>query len=108
MECILTAVALAIGGNMGDRAATLRAAVRLLAADGVAVTAVSSLYETPPWGYTAQPPFLNGAVRGETDLAPLDLLRLAKEIEREDGAPPPPSATPRAPWMWTSPSTATR
>ena len=49
------------------------------------VDAVSSLYETPPWGYEDQPPFLNGAVRGRTTLSPHDLLALAKQIERDMG-----------------------
>jgi dihydropteroate synthase len=81
-------VALAIGGNLGDRAATLRDAVRRLVAGGVMVDAVSSLYETPPWGYADQPPFLNGAVRGRTALSPHDLLALAKQIEHDLGRLP--------------------
>jgi dihydropteroate synthase len=81
----LTPVALAIGGNLGDRAATLREAVRRLVAGGVLVDAVSSLYETPPWGYEEQPKFLNGAVRGRTALSPRALLTLAKQIERDLG-----------------------
>lgn len=81
-------VALAIGGNLGDRVATLREAVRRLVAGGVTITAVSALYETPPWGYTEQPKFLNGAIRGTTALAPLDLLHLAKEIEHDLGRTP--------------------
>lgn len=82
------AVALAIGGNLGDRAANLRDAVRRLVAGGVHVDAVSSLYETPPWGYADQPPFLNGAVRGRTTLGPHELLSLAKQVEQELGRAP--------------------
>lgn len=81
-------IALAIGGNLGDRAATLRDAVRRLVAGGVRVDAVSSLYETPPWGYADQSPFLNGAVRGRTTLSPHDLLALAKRIEHDLGRQP--------------------
>jgi dihydropteroate synthase len=81
-------VALAIGGNLGDRAANLRDAVRRLVAGGVQVDAVSSLYETPPWGYADQPSFLNGALRGRTTLAPHDLLTLVKRIEQELGREP--------------------
>lgn len=81
-------VALAIGGNVGDRVAILREATRRITVGGVAVLAVSALYETPPWGYADQPPFLNGAVRGATALAPLDLLRLAKQIEGDLGRTP--------------------
>ncbi len=84
----LTPVALAIGGNLGDRAANLREAVRRLVAGGVQVDAVSSLYETPPWGYTDQPPFLNGAVCGRTTLDPQQLLALAKRIESVLGRAP--------------------
>jgi 2-amino-4-hydroxy-6-hydroxymethyldihydropteridine diphosphokinase len=81
-------VALAIGGNLGDRAATLRDAVRRLVAHGFIVDAVSSLYETPPWGYADQPPFLNGAIRGRTTLSPQDLLTLAKQVEHDLGRQP--------------------
>jgi dihydropteroate synthase len=81
-------VALAIGGNLGDRAANLREAVRRLVAGGVTVDAVSSLYETPPWGYADQPLFLNGAVRGRTTLAPQALLALVKQIEHDLGREP--------------------
>ncbi len=81
-------VALAIGGNLGDRPATLREAIRRLVAGGVTVDAVSSLYETPPWGYADQPLFLNGAVRGRTALAPQALLALVKQIEHDLGREP--------------------
>jgi dihydropteroate synthase len=81
-------VALAIGGNLGDRAANLRDAVRRLVTGGVQVDAVSSLYETPPWGYADQPSFLNGALRGRTTLAPHDLLALVKQIEHDLGREP--------------------
>lgn len=78
-------VYLALGSNLGDREAHLRAAVRELRRGGVEVDAVSSLYETPPWGVTDQPPFLNAAVGGDTSLAPRELLALAKRIEAEEG-----------------------
>jgi len=70
---------------MGDRRARLIEAVVGLRAGGVAIDAVSGLYETPPWGVTDQPAFLNAAVAGETDLSPEALLRLAKHIEAEGG-----------------------
>ena len=58
----LRRVYLALGSNLGDREAHLRAAVRGLRAGGVEVLAASSLYETPPWGGTEQPAFLNAVV----------------------------------------------
>lgn len=78
-------VALALGSNLGDREAHLRAAVEGLRAGGVAIEAVSSLYETPPWGVVEQPAFLNAALVGTTTLTARELLLLAKRIEAAAG-----------------------
>ncbi|MEX2372855.1 MAG: 2-amino-4-hydroxy-6-hydroxymethyldihydropteridine diphosphokinase [Dehalococcoidia bacterium] len=78
-------VYLALGVNLGDRREHLRAAVRALRGGGVAIDTVSSLYETPPWGVTDQPPFLNAAVSGPSALGARDLLALAKRIEAAAG-----------------------
>jgi 2-amino-4-hydroxy-6-hydroxymethyldihydropteridine diphosphokinase len=51
----------------------------------VSVTAVSSLYKTPPWGKTDQPDFLNGAALIETDLDGPALLRVCQHIETSLG-----------------------
>jgi 2-amino-4-hydroxy-6-hydroxymethyldihydropteridine diphosphokinase len=59
------------------------AALRML--DGGAetrVTAVSSLYRTPPWGKLDQPDFLNAAAAVETALSPRALLDLCLDVER--------------------------
>ena len=79
------AASVALGANLGDRQATIREAVRRLGRLGT-VEAVSSLYETPAWPEpTAAPPYLNGAVRLRTTLAPPDLLRALLAIERALG-----------------------
>ena len=75
---------LSLGANLGDRAATLRAAIEALRRLG-AVTAVSSLYGTAPVGYRDQPDFLNAAVALRTDRTPDALLEAAQAIEREFG-----------------------
>jgi 2-amino-4-hydroxy-6-hydroxymethyldihydropteridine diphosphokinase len=74
-----------LGGNLGDRIAQLRAALDALEAGGVAIDAVSSVYETPPWGIEEQPRFANIAAQGRTALESHDLLRLCKRIEAEQG-----------------------
>jgi 2-amino-4-hydroxy-6-hydroxymethyldihydropteridine diphosphokinase len=57
-----------------------------LRAHGVAVEAVSSLYETEPVGEILdQPDFLNAAARIRTELEPEDLLDVCKAIEAELG-----------------------
>jgi 2-amino-4-hydroxy-6-hydroxymethyldihydropteridine diphosphokinase len=80
-------VHIALGTNLGDRPANLKAA---LAALPPALTGLagSPVYETPPWGVIDQPAFLNMVVRGETSLAPEDLLAHLKHLESELGRLP--------------------
>ena len=76
-------VYLSLGGNLGDPAASMAAALRILDADADArVTAVSSLYRTPPWGKLDQPDFLNAAAAIETTLSPRALLDLCLDVEK--------------------------
>ena len=86
---------LGLGANLGDRAATLRAAVDALAAH-LTIIALSSLYDTAPQLIEDQPRFLNAALAGATDLDPLALLRAAKAIETTLGRLPGPRYGPRA------------
>jgi 2-amino-4-hydroxy-6-hydroxymethyldihydropteridine diphosphokinase len=74
---------LSLGANLGDRAATLQAALAALADDGL--LARSALYETPPWGPVEQPPYLNAVavVRGPRDAA--GWLARAHELEQAAG-----------------------
>lgn len=72
---------IALGGNQGDVAATLRAAVADIdALDGTQVTGVSPLYRTAAWGMpdgTAD--FLNAVLELDTTL---DAGRLLDELQR--------------------------
>jgi 2-amino-4-hydroxy-6-hydroxymethyldihydropteridine diphosphokinase len=70
-----------LGANLGDREATIRAAVAALSG----VVAVSRLRETDPVGVVGQPPFLNGAVALETVLSPRELLDALFAVERDLG-----------------------
>lgn len=75
-----------LGSNLGDRDATLRAAlVRLRALPQTEVTAVSSFRDTAPVGTMEQPRFLNGVAELETGLTPRALLTALLEIERSRG-----------------------
>lgn len=61
----------------------MAAALRAIdTAPAIAVTAVSSLYKTPPWGKTDQPDFLNAVACVETELAPRLLLDACLTAER--------------------------
>src|SRR3990167_6525623 len=75
----------ALGANLGDRAATLARARAALDEGPLKLTARSSAYETEPWGPVAQGPYLNQVVRGTTDLAPRARLAALFEIETRLG-----------------------
>lgn len=76
---------LLLGANLGDRVATLRRAVELIALRIGLVRQQSQLYETAPWGVTDQPTFLNQVLAVETDLEPEAVLIQTQAIEQELG-----------------------
>lgn len=78
---------LALGSNLGDRPANLSEARKRLSSK-VSILRTSSIYETPPWGVTEQPAFLNQVLETQTDLLPLELLAYVKRIEVEMGRVP--------------------
>ncbi len=80
----MTRVAIALGSNLGDRRATLLAAVDRIAAF-VSPLQVSPFYDTAPAGVGPQPTFLNGVVVGSTALGPRDVLDRLLAIEHDLG-----------------------
>jgi dihydropteroate synthase len=82
-------VVFALGGNVGDKAKSLRRALRAIAREpGIELTAVSRFYRTPPWGKTDQDWFLNACALGRTNLKPEALLERVKRLEVELGREP--------------------
>ena len=85
----MTEVALGLGANLGDRCGSIIAALKALARNPrIAVTRISSIYATPPWGIVDQPAFLNAAALLETSLTPEVLLDVCQGIERDLGRRP--------------------
>lgn len=79
----MTRAVLALGSNLGDRRRHLEAAVGALAS---ALVRASSVYETPPWGDTDQPAYLNQVVIAEADgRGPREWLEVAQQLERAAG-----------------------
>jgi 2-amino-4-hydroxy-6-hydroxymethyldihydropteridine diphosphokinase len=82
----MTTAFVGIGSNLGEREINLGRALELLSAeDGIEVSAVSEIRETEPVGPVEQGPFLNGAARLETSLAPRELLERLLAIENRLG-----------------------
>jgi 2-amino-4-hydroxy-6-hydroxymethyldihydropteridine diphosphokinase len=72
-----------LGSNQGDSLENLLQAIILLSKRGIRIKDVSPIYLTEPVGYKEQPDFLNLVLRGETELAPMELLAVCKGVEQE-------------------------
>jgi 2-amino-4-hydroxy-6-hydroxymethyldihydropteridine diphosphokinase len=92
----LTAVYLGLGSNLGARSRNLSAARRRLREKGVRILRQSRVMETAPWGVTDQPRFLNQVLEAEWSGTPRQLLRAAKQVEKEGGRRPARRWGPRA------------
>ena len=81
---------LALGGNLGDRKATIKAAIKdIKAIEGVEVTRKSPLFEsfaaTEDGPDESAPRYLNGVIEIETSLKPGKLLTEVRKIETAHG-----------------------
>jgi len=77
-------VYLSLGSNLGDREANLRTAIEKLGEFGN-IAAVSSFYETEPVEVTAQPWFVNCAVKLDTEKMPRQLISAILALEQSMG-----------------------
>ncbi len=75
-----------IGSNVGDKLHQCEQAIsEILKFDHHKLLAKSSFFKTKPIGYSFQDWFVNGVIKIETDLEPVNLLRLLKTIESRLG-----------------------
>lgn len=75
-----------LGTNLGDRESYLRSAIEELSNHpSNQITAISSIYETDPWGYEEQGKFLNMVICLQTELTPQDLLAYCMLVEQKLG-----------------------
>lgn len=76
---------LSLGANLGDRVATIDAAVRAIdTIDGIRVLQRSSAWESPSWhpdGEGLTPDYVNIAVLVGTTMEPIDLLDAMQAVE---------------------------
>lgn len=77
-------VFLALGANVGNKKKNLKEAIKFLS-EKIENIKVAQIYETKPWGFKEQGNFLNTALKGDTSLSPLQLLKFVKDIERKIG-----------------------
>jgi 2-amino-4-hydroxy-6-hydroxymethyldihydropteridine diphosphokinase len=75
----------ALGSNLGDREAHLRAGLEGMGRSGINPVECSSMWETEPVGSDEPLVFLNMVARVSTDLSPLAVLERLLEVERVAG-----------------------
>lgn len=76
---------LCLGGNMGNRAFTLKQVVEKINTEIGRVISQSNFYETEAWGVENQEKYLNQCICVETVLSSHDLLKKTLKIELDFG-----------------------
>lgn len=78
---MLEQLVLLTGSNIGDRKALLDQALGHLSTSIGSIMAVSSVYESEPWGFSSEDLFLNQAVICSTELSPFEVIAHIIHIE---------------------------
>ena len=77
---------LGIGSNEGDRLKNIKQSIEFISElDSCEIKAVSSVYETSPFGIIDQQNFFNAVIKISTELNPHELFIKLKEIEKKIG-----------------------
>ena len=76
---------LSIGSNLGNKRRNIEKAKYLLEKNQVKIIKVSSLYETSSWPNKNHPKFYNIVVKITTNLKPIKLFFIMKNIEKKLG-----------------------
>lgn len=76
---------LGLGSNLGDRKLNLKKSITLLNSRVGRILNKSRIYESEPWGLKEQSHFLNQVIEIESQIEPIDLLNICKNIELDMG-----------------------
>lgn len=76
---------LSLGSNLGNREENLLRAKEQISAQIGDITQASALYDTEPWGLTAQELFLNQVIMVSTEKTPAKTLHILLGIEENMG-----------------------
>jgi 2-amino-4-hydroxy-6-hydroxymethyldihydropteridine diphosphokinase len=76
---------ISFGSNIGDRQKAIEDAFSMLEKKEIKIVKKSNIYETAPYGYVDQPPFINGALEVQTSLNCRELLKELLSIEKDIG-----------------------
>lgn len=74
MEVTPNLVFLSLGTNLGDRINNIKTALTKLNTSAGEIIKISSIYESPSWGYDSANNYLNLCVQLKTELPPKNFL----------------------------------
>lgn len=78
-------VYIALGSNLGNRKYYLNRAVNEIEKRIGKIGSLSAFYETEPWGFVSQYPFLNAVLRVDTGMDVMSILNATQAIEQDLG-----------------------
>lgn len=78
-------VFLGIGGNIGNKTDNFNKVYTFIKNELGEIVKSSSVYETPPWGFSADDNFWNQVLMIETELSPTEVLQKITETENYFG-----------------------
>ena len=81
LENQVRSIYLGIGSNLGNKKSNIEKAKFKLFQSNIKILKSSSYYESLSWPNPNNPKFLNIVLKISTNLKPLDLLKLCKDIE---------------------------
>jgi len=85
---------ISLGANLGAREQTIREALRLIEERVGHVSRCSQFYYSEPWGYESEHEFCNLCCLVDSDRAPMEVLHLTRQIERDMGRTHKSTTTP--------------
>ena len=72
---------LGIGSNLGNRKTNIERSKFELIRNNIEIIRISNYFESLSWPNTSNPKFLNIVIQINTNLQPLELLKICKNIE---------------------------
>lgn len=76
---------LGLGSNLGNKSLNLQTAIDEIEKRIGPVVRRSAFIESEPWGFESNNTFVNAVIAVDTDMQPLEVLRITQSIEKDLG-----------------------
>lgn len=84
----MSIVYLGLGSNLGEKEKNIKNAICKIECLIGPVLSVSSFFYSKPWGFESENDFVNAVIAVKTEILPLQLLKICKQIESDSGRKP--------------------